>query len=251
MTQHSELALVLDIASYRETSSLVRVFTEHEGRISLIARGLRSQKDTHGAAALQPFNLVNVRFSLKDGATIGNLISVDIEQAAEATRSSIEAYALVSFWFEILKVTSQERAALNEIFHVTRNMLESQRTAPGLTFEFLQQLSGLVAGLGFALTWDRCTVCGRQLPLNASSLPHWFSVPRGGIVCQACAENEAAMPLNAEEGQLIRGLIAPELARANEGTGASLIPLLNLVHRFLVHHLEQPLKTIKFVNETV
>lgn len=249
MTQHSELALVLDIARYRETSSLVRVFTEHEGRISLVARGLRSTKDTRGAAALQPYNLVNIRFSLKEGATIGNLISADLEQSAEAATTSIEAYALISYWFEILKETSQERAALREILNLTRQMLEAQRTEPGLTITFLERLSALTAALGFALTWDQCTVCGRPLPADGTFVPRWFSISRGGIVCQSCADSEAALPLNPEEGRLI--LLLAREAPDNKTAGAQLLPLLCLLHRFLIHHLEHPLKTFAFVNSTI
>jgi len=272
MAQHDERALVLDVADYRETSSLVRVFTEHEGRISLVGRGLRRARGgmSSSAAALQPFNIVRMRFSLKEGATIGNLISVDTELAAVAPHQSIEAYALACYWFEILKTTTQERAGLVAVFSLTEQMLRCQQRQPGLTLEFLDRLARLCAALGFGLEWRTCVACGAPQgnPSTPEKTPYpysHFSVSRGGVVCQRCAEaGVPALLLRPPEADIARQL--HRLASSRTGaaehsdvqnsspptpTQQDLLSFLGVMNRFLVHHLEHPLQTITFVNQAL
>jgi DNA repair protein RecO len=255
MSQYDERALVLDVASYRETSSLVRLLTEHEGRISLVARGLRSAKINSGTAALQPFNVVRVRFSLKDGATMGNLSTAEIEQAAQAPHTSIDAYALISYWFEILKQTSQERAAMAGAFDLTMRMLRDQHTAPGLTLIYLQALSALCRVLGFGIEWNNCVACDTHRGTPARDLA-FFSIARGGMVCTQCDRSGVLHGLKLSPGEIS----VAELIENDRGTEPvltlelntrDLFGMLGIINRYLVNHLEHPLRTFTFVTDTV
>jgi DNA repair protein RecO len=250
MPRYHERALVLDVTAYRESSSLVRVLTEHEGRVSLVARGLRSSKTNPAAAALQPFNIVKLQFSLKDGATLGNLISADIEQMASAPHRSVEAYALVSYWFEILKETSEERASMAGVFDLTTQMLHDQHAMPGLDLLFLQALTSLCRQLGFGITWDACVVCDRPKPPHTRA--SYFSIARGGLVCTTCAQTHAVpvFHLTPDEGkaiELLSGNAPPTQAPA--ASTPELLPALTLINRYLINHLEHPLHTFRFVTE--
>src|SRR5690554_3175760 len=126
MAMHEGLALVLDAKDYRETSSLVRLLTAEEGRISLIVRGLRKAKGGGGPATIQSFSLVRVRYTLKEGATLGNLVGVELENPFPVARKSLEAYALISYWFEILKEASQPRENVEKVFRLTLDFLNRQ-----------------------------------------------------------------------------------------------------------------------------
>ena len=250
MAQYDERALVLDVTQYRESSLLVRVLTEHEGRISLVARGIRKANAGSGAAALQPFHLVKLRFALKDGANMGNLISADLERAATAPHGSIEAYALVSYWFEILKVTSLERAAMGGVFDLTMRMLDGQRQQAGLNLHYLRNLMELWRRLGFGISWERCLICDRSVMELPS--PLFFSISRGGVVCDDCQqkENLATMRLTDKEKEVVKFLEAAS-GSAGNFTTSDLLSILGVLNRFLVNHLEQPLRTFSFVNNVM
>lgn len=250
MSQHQDRALVLDIMDYRETSSLVRVFTEHDGRISLVARGLRKPKIPTGVAALQPFNLVRIKFFLKEGSTIGNFVEADLEQTGTAARESLEAYALMSYWFEILRETSQAGEAPSNIFQLSVDTLQKQKSAPGLTIDYLRDLTRLCGYLGFGISWQDCVFCGQDAD-RPGVWPSSFSITQGGVLCSDCVNRgEAGIPLKEAE-QTTVGSIAADDNPKRMVPEIVLLDLLTLINRFLTHHLEHPLKTLEFVKNTI
>ncbi len=262
MAQHESRALVLDIADYRETSSLIRVFTESEGRISLVARGLRRPKASGGTGALQPFNLINIRYYLKEGSTIGNLSGADLERLTSAPRNSLEAYALISYWFEILRETAQPREAASDIFNLTIRVLDEQEQKPGLSIGYLINLTRLCRYLGFGISWNHCVGCGR-IPGSAGVPPAQvqpgsgavnFSISKGGILCAQCVHRgQAGIRLKSGEQAVIAAL-APQSndkAEIDQLLLPALIDLLGLIDRYLAYHLEHAMKTFSFVRTTL
>lgn len=253
MAQFDERALVLDVKEYRETSLLVRLFSETEGRLSLVARGARSSKDRSLAAALQPYAAIRARFSLKDAATMGNLLSAELEEAPFAAQESFAAYAAVTFWFEILRESSQERVSMGEIFPLSLAMLSQQKLDPGLTETYLTQLAMLCQNLGFALTWTACAVCA--LPRPRGSRPQYFSTSAGGLVCTPCATagRANAVHLTPSTAALFTRVLAPDEAPAEAppATVNDRLEVLGLLHRYLVHHIEHPLKTWQFFRDAI
>lgn len=246
MAQHEGRALVLDIADYRETSSLVRVFTENEGRISLVARGLRRQKTSSGTGALQPFNLVRARYFLKEGSTIGNLAGADLERLTSAPRNSLEAYALISYWFEILRETAQPREAASDIFELTIHVLDEQEIRPGLSVDYMNDLTNLCRYLGFGLSWSHCVACGQV------SDPVHFSLTKGGILCAQCvARGQAGILLKPGEQAVIVAMPRTDEGETENQSVSAMIDLLGLIDRYLAYHLEHAMKTFGFVKSTL
>ncbi len=246
MAQHEGRALVLDIADYRETSSLVRVFTENEGRLSLVARGLRKVKSSGGTGALQPFNLVRCRYFLKEGSTIGNLAGADLERLTSAPRNSLEAYALISYWFEILRETAQPREAAADIFELTIHVLDQQEIRSGLSLGYLNDLTRLCQYLGFGITWNHCVGCGR--PSEAVQ----FSLTQGGIFCAQCVDRgHAGVFLKPGEQAVIAAMAGQRLNESGELSLAAMVDLLGLMDRYLAHHLEHAMKTFGFARTTL
>ena len=122
MTMHLSRAFVLSSADYRETSRLVQMFCQNEGRISLIAKGIRSAKSPK-AQLLDGFNLLQVKYNLKDGETLGLLTGLEVEKVFGSIRADLSAYARASYWFEIIKIAAQGRLASPAIFATTEKFL--------------------------------------------------------------------------------------------------------------------------------
>ena len=62
MRVYEEPAFVLHLKSYRETSALVDFFTLNQGRVSVVAHGVRSKKSRR---PIQPFGLSNISYTGK------------------------------------------------------------------------------------------------------------------------------------------------------------------------------------------
>ncbi len=261
MALHEGRALVLDITDYRETSSLVRLFTETEGRISLVARGLRKAKTSGGTGALQPFNLVRIRYFLKEGSTIGNLAGADLERLTSAPRNSLEAYALISYWFEILRETAQPREASSDIFELSVQVIDTQERNAGLSLCFLTDLVTLCKHLGFGLNWTHCVTCGNAAVLKnilagegsqqGAGMPR-FSLAKGGVTCSQCADQgEAGIRLTPPETAIINALAGRDDLNPKVESPTALLDFLGLINRYLIYHLEHGLKTFSFLENTL
>src|SRR5690606_6295801 len=163
MSAHDEVGFVIETREYRENSLLVRLITRGEGYIGLVARGVGATRKSkgNGAGLLQSFNLVRVLFSLKDGQTLGNLTKVELESGWLAPRESLESYSLTTWWFEILRHSSQARQDTSGVFECTLRFLESQEIHNGLSGVLFQHISQLCHALGYGLNWNVCSICGR------------------------------------------------------------------------------------------
>jgi DNA repair protein RecO (recombination protein O) len=237
MARHKSRAFVLSAADYRETSKLLQLFCEKEGRISVIARGLRSPK-ARKAQLADGFNLLQVNYTLKDGATLGMLTGLEPERLYSGLRQNLEAYALASYWFEIIKVAAQSRIAGDEVFRLTDEFLQSLECG-GLSRDGVQLLLDFAQELGFGLQLFACGSCGAREGLRR------FSIGAGATYCQNCTPPPGRV-LIVPEGQLenIRNA-KTDLSRAASGA------FLKLLNEFLSTHLDHRFATFGFVGQVV
>lgn len=239
MNTQEDIGFVLDTKPYRESSLLVRFLGKGEGYISLIARSSKKPGDSK-AALLQPFNLVRLQFSIHEGKSLGNLVTVEQAVAWKSPRQSLDTYALATWWFEILKNTSQARVGTSKVYECTYEFLSGQEERPGLTLDVLARIAELCHALGYGLTWQACSVCGRQFTQYVV-----FSI-KSGLVCRDCnMAGKEGLTLKPSEGRVVEQLNGIEQDRGE--CVNDLLDLLTLVNRFLVYHLETPLQSFEFV----
>lgn len=232
---HKSRAFVIDIAPYRETSTLLHVLCEHEGRIALVGRGLRGPRSRRSAP--DAFSLVQITYSLGEHASIGNLNAFELERLFEGLRQRIEAYALANFWFEILRVAMQAREAPAALFTLTLELLDTlddtARPISGAVPLFIR----VAQTLGYAIDTRRCARCGAL-----GRVAH-FDVSIGIPLCAACATPSAPLvPIDACSVSLLSG--APLRSTLNP---SAVLAILTLVERLFSCHLEHSFRSFPFV----
>lgn len=233
---------MLDVADYRESSLLLRVLTRHEGRLSLVGKGARKPKKGGSAAGgiLQPFSLVRLQFTIKDGQTLGNLISAEADVTWPVVHEHLESYAVCSYWFEILRETSHAGNSADAVFTVTRAFLDEQTKAPGLSGQVLRLLGQLLQALGYGFSWQRCSVCNEVLETIAL-----FSVKTGPLCARCAGEGHHGLSIKPDEARAIQAMLLGRPVAA-----AELMPIAALLNRYIIYHLERPLKTFPFLEKT-
>lgn len=240
MARHKSSAFILDASDYRETSKLLHVFCENEGRISLIAKGLRSPKSRNAALA-DSFNLVQITYTLKENATLGILTAIEGEQTFSSLRSRLSAYALANYWFETIKVAGQARVSSAELFALTRQLLMQLDTSSNTAlpcWHFLQ----LFQLLGFGAQFGECGDC------NSTTALVQFDLSAGTTVCSRCNNpRRRLIPLPAD--------LSAHLARAadmqsepdTELTADLAWAFLRFANQFLSLHLDHRFRTFAFL----
>lgn len=160
--QQWQRGFVLHKREYSETSFLVDFFTEHNGRITLLAKGARRPRSPL-KALLQPFTPLLLRWSGK-----GDLKTLTKVEAASLTLP-MNTLALYSGFYvnEMLVRVLDNQTAYQELFQhyllcVTKLAATPDALEPTLrTFEFQ-----VLKALGYGVDFVHCIATGEEVDPN-------------------------------------------------------------------------------------
>ncbi|KPV41691.1 hypothetical protein AN478_01010 [Thiohalorhabdus denitrificans] len=187
-------AYVLHRRPYRETSLLVELFSERDGRVGVVARGGR--KPRKGGPVLEPFRPLEVAWTGR--GELRNLAGAEAAGPAAALRG--EALYLGLYLNELLVRLCPRFDPYPRVFGVYEHALAAlaggERDVP------LRRLERcLVEDLGVAPDWERCAGCGA--PVEAAERYAWEA--ERGLLCGSCSPAESAFP-----GRAVRFLAGAE-----------------------------------------
>lgn len=174
---------VLHRREYRETSLLVDFFTEHNGRITLIAKGARRIRSPL-KSALQPFTPLLLRWTGK-----GELKTLTKAEPASLALP-MQTISLYSGFYinEVLVKTLENQTAYPELFQhyltcITQLASQPQHVEPILrTFEFQ-----LLKTLGYEISFNRCAATGEQID---PAMSYQFQ-PQKGFIASLLQNNQS------------------------------------------------------------
>jgi DNA repair protein RecO (recombination protein O) len=225
-------AVVLSKLNYGDTSSIVTLYTELDGKISAIVKGGRGPKSKNGKI-IDPLNHLHIIVYKKASRDIqilsdSNLIShfVNIKEDLDATKYG---FAII----EIVKNLTAERETNSKIFKgliKILNMINDKIEPPG--FLFGRFLLFFISELGYELSIDKCALCGNNVNANRS-LGFDFNT---GFVCSDCFESHTGLEhVSTELYQLIFCL------KTNRKLGIINVDLMEkfnlLMERYLKFHV--------------
>jgi DNA repair protein RecO (recombination protein O) len=192
-------AVVLHVATYLESSLLLRLATREAGVQSVVARGARSSKKRFGTA-VDLFAEGQAQIQIKPGRDLHALHGFDVTVARPALALDLGRFTAASAVAEVVLRLVHEEAA-PAVYDTLVAGLDRLAAAPpehtsGVTTGVLWQL---VAEVGFRPTLDRCAECHTLLP---AELDVRFLGNVGGALCVSCAR------------QLPGGRLLPPRARA-------------------------------------
>ena len=171
--------LVLREVKYKESSKILTILTQEEGKITAEAKGVLRQGAKSGASAQilvfseLTFSEYRGRYTLTEGSTLEDFA---------ALREDIERYALGCYFAELLEAVSVEGSpdpailslGLNALFALSRELYPPEHIKAAFELR-------LMCLAGFSPAVDRCPVCGEQHPEEPR-----FSLYGGAIHCAHC-----------------------------------------------------------------
>ena len=196
--------LVLREVKYKESSKILTILTEEEGKITAEAKGAL-RKGARFAASAQvlvwselTFSEYRGRYTLTEGSVLEDFA---------ALREDLSDYALGCYFAELMENVSDEDSPDSALLHLGLNTLFalSRKLYPAEHIKAVFELR-LMCLAGFAPALDRCAVCGEHAPQEPR-----FNVQGGTLRCGACPEGE---------GRTVP-LCAPSLAAMRHVCGAN------------------------------
>ena len=172
--------LVLREVKYKESSKILTILTEEEGKLTAEAKGAMRKGSKFGAAA-QALSWGELTFFENRGRH--TLMEGSVLEDFAPLRADFSDYALGCYFAELLEAVSDEDSPNAALLHLGLNALFalSRRLYPPEHIKAVFELR-LMCLSGFAPAVDRCAVCGDHSPAEPR-----FSLYGGTVHCAHCA----------------------------------------------------------------
>lgn len=235
-------AFVMSVSEYRETSAILHLLCETQGRVALVGRGVRSPRPKKPVLP-DAFTLVQITYTLRADASMGNLLTIEPERSYATLRTRLEAYALANYWFEVIRCAIPERDPVPRLFSLSEGFMACLDGSDSFTYGTAWHLARLLDELGFGIRLSTCVHCG-----TPAFLEH-FDVASGAAVCIRCARPAADyFPLGGRGlRQLADALGQEQPPQAPVADRRAKLLFLDLVNEFLAVHLERRMRSFSFL----
>ncbi|KUG04335.1 dna recombination and repair protein reco [hydrocarbon metagenome] len=225
-------SIILRTSDLREADKIVSLFSEQEGKISAVARGVKKPKSSL-RVCVQPFCHSLLYFS--SGRELDLITQGKLIEFYGNTREDMQRMLYAVYIMELLDKSLMERMPLRELYIHTLQVLEYMNQW-GINPLIIRSFElKLLMCLGYTPLLDHCINCG-------SPRVTAFDMPEGSAICDECQnKSSSAYPLSAPTLALLRLLLGANTKTISrvKASNQSLIQLENFLEAYLEYHLER------------
>lgn len=245
MPTYRDRGIVLKIQPLRDADRRYAIFTEHHGKISVLAQGTR-----RGKSKLSPhlavFGVVDLMVAR--GRRWDRLAGAAAAQAFNGILESLPKTAVAQSFLLTVNALTKPELQEDRIFRLLVEFLAAVErsvtpTAGGRSAIFDAAALKLLGILGFAPEFDVCVHCRGEIGAVACGL----SIHRGGLECPACRDR-LSLPLSVAAVAALRALrrepltVCPSDWSPNQAT-----EVRRAVDALLCHHLEERFAALAYL----
>jgi len=238
-------AFILKRIPFRDTSLLVTIFSLEQGKLKLLAKGVRKDRKAV-MGAFEPFSEVSVNYYEKLRSDIHLLSGISILNANSDLRCELIQFSYISYFSELIDTLFGPHDPHPKFYAFLRKLVALLKVIRPEKLARLFEVR-LLKEVGFLPVMDSCVSCGTVEPT-----PCYFSAKQGGVLCEKCERKEAAaIPMTAEVLKwyhiLLEGVV--DLKIASEMDIQICGHLERIFRRFLEHRVDFPLRSRRFLSE--
>lgn len=211
MNTDRETAFVLHARPYRETSSLVDLFTRQYGRLRLVAKGVRGRSGTKGSRQLPPFVPMQVAWSGR--GALKNLRSAEPLAAAPFLQGErlFSGLYLNELLIRLLAEHDPHEVLFEHYQHTIAALNSGAALEPALRVFELR----LLDEIGYQLVLDVDMESGEPVSAEAN---YWYDPQQGGMVFSPLTPADSRGAANLFSGRVLlaiaeREVISPDVLR--------------------------------------
>ncbi len=242
-------SIILKNRDLRESDQLLTIFSEKEGKITAVAKGVKKAKSSL-RGCVQPF--CHSLLFLNRGRDMDLITQGKIIDFFGNSREDIHRTLYSMYIMELLDKSLLERAPLPNLYATLVEIMELINEQ-GLNLMLVRYFeSWLLVNLGYKPVMDQCVLCGS---LKLSDFK--FSLSEGGLLCSSCrGAGDSVIVLGGESVAIIKLLCEGKLQTVQR-VKASPIAMQQVeffLERYLEYHLERRFKvknTIRWLKQSV
>ncbi|MFZ1684547.1 MAG: DNA repair protein RecO [Candidatus Zixiibacteriota bacterium] len=248
--------VLLKAFNWAESSRTVVFFTREYGKLAIVDRGGRSIKSKRGR--LIPFAVLELTFYKSDREARGYISDAELIRTFEfQADGTLGRLAYGSAACELLYLLLPEEESQQGLFTYFLSYLEliDKADKRGLPSLFVTFFLRLLSHLGYHPSLSYCVACGSDIEekwVSGAEIP--FSAQRGGMVCQACADDgERYIWVSRETFEALTRLQTASLeeASATQLGFAQAQSMVDLLTAFLTYQsgMKSDLKSLEFLDK--
>lgn len=188
-------AVVLGKMNYSDSSLIVTLYTEHNGKVSAIVKGARSPKSKL-ALVVDTLNFIEVIFYKKESRELQIISSADLIAHYPNIKSDLESTKYAFAVLEVVRNLTIENESNNRLFKGLVRILEhfeNRKELPSILFARFFMF--LITETGYEMMLNKCSICGKDLNPN-SIVGYNYST---GFICEDCFQSHSGFEkINAE-----------------------------------------------------
>ena len=187
MPTESDVAIVLRLSDFSETSQVAMLFSHRAGLLRLMAKGLRRSTKEKFAVGLDLLEQGDISFSRARGnaglGTLAEWLQREPYLGLRRTRAALDAGLYAA---ELVASLTQEYDPHEQLFVGLGALLGSLAAEPSagdVLSRVVRFQALLLREIGYAPRLRECVQCGAAARTGAVA---WFSSSAGGRLCAAC-----------------------------------------------------------------
>lgn len=229
--------IILKSTDYRDADKWVTIFSEKEGKIRALAKGVKKPRSSL-RACLQPF--CHTQLYLHRGREVDLITQARIISFFSDIREDIQQTLQAVYLLELLDKSLLERVPMPGLYQDVLTVLETMNQA-GMQPLFMRfaELS-LLMHLGYRPVLHECVRCG-----ESTDLQNIFDLPAGGLICSRCRTKAgSSFPLSGETLGLLKLMTGGQITALHRvrATGQALQQIEIFLEKYLEYHLENKFK---------
>ena len=237
-------AVPLRSVKHSESSRIITFYTEAEGRVAVMAKGIRKAKHLTPA---DTFSLMNIVYRSKSTREVQLLISLELLDGFINIRNELDKSAAAFGICElVLRTTAAQdpNPLLFEVLVKTLKGLDSAIAHPRNYYWYFQL--GLIKSLGFGFQAQTCAACGKNAA-DFKGNKYRISFENGGAVCENCAAAQTInFTIQPETLKILQFLSIKDLEKAGrlKPSSQAAREIEGMFTSYLQYHIEG-LKTLR------
>jgi len=241
--------VILRQRDFKDSDKLLSIFTEKEGKVSAVAKGVKKPKSSL-RACVQPF--CHAYLYLNRSRELDLLTQGKMLDFYGNSRQDLERALHCLYMMELLDKSLLDHVPLPDLYVSLLVVLEAINEQ-GLNPLFIRYFeSQLLVNLGYKPVLKHCASCGQQIAGH-----YYFSLTQGGLICKSCINpDEFNLTLSGETLGLLRLLTEGSFQAVAKvkASPAALKQLELVLEKYLEYHLERRFKmknTISVLKKTM
>lgn len=188
MSIEKTTAIVLSMFPWRETSSIVTLFTKDYGKISGVAKGIRRSKPA--IVPLERGQIVDTVIYTRQSRSLQTLTDFRVIDFFPVIRSNLEKTALRDIALELILKSIHDTDSHPELYDkvcLYFSGLEKSKNRQASFLLLWKYILDIAHLLGFGVNLRQCMSCGTDSNLQKSG--GYLIINRGSIICSSCSRS--------------------------------------------------------------